>query len=459
MYIESVAAYIRVSTTEQKLHGISLDAQRQKLKEYAEKHNLRIVEWYEDDGVSARKLIKKRPALQRMINDARAGKFTRIIFIKIDRFFRSIAEYHECMKLIEPVIWTATEEKYDLSSANGRAFVNMKLTIAELEADQGGERVRLVNEYKVKTGAPLYGTRCLPFCYRVAGEKNKYIEKHPEYTDITMDLIEHVELNKSVRGAMTYINNKYDLDFAYGRYMTVLQNEMICGSYKGNPNYCEPYITRERFEALQKIIKKNPRTTENRTYIFSGLIVCPECGNRLAGAVHITRKNGKRYNYLRYRCGKHRRSKSCGYVTTVGESVLEQKMLENIEQIIADKKIVNAEIVANNQKVSKYDTKKLQEELDRLNYAWQKGRIKNVEDYDKQYDELIAKIEKATQESVQIAEEPNHDKIKSILSAGWKEIYQALDPEHKRAFWRSFIEEIHLEWVGTDKQIKDIKFF
>ena len=79
------------------------------------------------------------------------GKFERIIFVKIDRYFRSVAEYWECQKILETnnVTWTATEEKYDLSTANGRAFVNMKLTIAELEADQTSERIKLVNEYKV----------------------------------------------------------------------------------------------------------------------------------------------------------------------------------------------------------------------------------------------------------------------------------------------------------------------
>ena len=42
--IEPVAAYIRVSTVEQKLHGLSLDAQKMKLKEYAKAHNMKIVE-------------------------------------------------------------------------------------------------------------------------------------------------------------------------------------------------------------------------------------------------------------------------------------------------------------------------------------------------------------------------------------------------------------------------------
>ena len=99
-YIEETAAYVRVSSQEQKLHGLSIEAQKQKLREYAEAHKLKIVEWYMDEGVSARKLIAKRPELQRMIHDAQKGKFKRIIFIKLDRFFRSVAEYHECMKLM-----------------------------------------------------------------------------------------------------------------------------------------------------------------------------------------------------------------------------------------------------------------------------------------------------------------------------------------------------------------------
>ena len=163
-YIEEVAAYIRVSTQEQKLHGISLEAQVEKLTEYAENHGMKIVKFYKDEGVSGRKLIKKRPALQEMIQDAEKGKFKRIIFIKLDRFFRSVAEYHECMKRLSAggVIWTATEEKYDLSTPSGEAFVNMKLTMAQFEADQAGERIRMVNEYKIKSGQPLFGAQCLP---------------------------------------------------------------------------------------------------------------------------------------------------------------------------------------------------------------------------------------------------------------------------------------------------------
>ena len=459
-YIEETAAYVRVSSQEQKLHGLSIEAQKQKLIEYAEKHNLKIVEWYMDEGVSARKLIAKRPELQRMIHDARKGRFKRIIFIKLDRFFRSVAEYHECMKLIEPVIWTATEEKYDLSTANGRAFVNMKLTIAELEADTTGERIMIVNDYKVKSGMPLYGTRSMPFCYAVEKvseeSREKRIVKRNE--EMMSDLIAHIMVNKTIRGAMTYINNKYGTSLRYNAVANVLRNTMIYGSYKGNPNYCEPYVTKEMFDEIQQIVERNPRTsTEEYPYIFTGLIRCPNCGGTLSGAVHVNSKNGKQYRYYAYRCHKHRIHKRCDFTFVVFENKMEKLMLDRVEEIIEEQELKNIEISEKGNKVGKYNVKELKAELERLNYSWQKGRIKSVEEYDKKYDEIMAKIAEA--ESTVKEKPKDFSYIKKTLSGGWKGIYEALDNDHKRAFWRSFVKEIQIDWGASKKDIKDIEFF
>lgn len=469
-YIEEVAAYIRVSTQEQKLHGISLEAQMEKLSEYAEKHGMKIVEWYKDEGVSGRKLIKNRPALQRMIHDAEKGKFKRIIFIKLDRFFRSVAEYHECMKRLSVggVIWTAAEEKYDLSTPSGEAFVNMKLTMAQFEADQAGERIRMVNEYKIKSGQPLYGSQCFPFCYQVEqpedGERHKYIAKRDE--NIMKDLIAHFLQNHSVRAAMHYINQKHNRSYGYNMVMKALTNEMICGSYKGNPNYCEPYVTREEFELIQNSIKRNPRTSPSEhTYIFTGLIRCPGCGRLLNGGIVTKPKYGKNgekkksYKYHGYRCAKANVEKKCSFKTVAFEKRFETTLLASIEDILKNKKLNVIELKNKTDLVSKHDVEALQQELDRLNYSWQKGRIKSVEEYDKRYDELMAQIEEAHEEQSALHSEPDYEKIQQILTSDWKEMYSALDAEHKRSFWRSFIEEIQIEWTKDVKRIVDIKFF
>ena len=452
-YIEEVAAYVRVSTTEQKMHGISIDAQKQKLTEYAEIHNMKIVEWYIDEGVSGRKPIAKRPELQRMIHDAQEGKFRRIIFIKLDRFFRSLAEYHEAMKLIDPVIWTATEEKYDLSTANGRAFVNMKLTIAELEADTGGERVKIVNDYKVKSGMPLYGAQSLPFCYTIQnGEKKSIIKQNQE---IMEDAISHVMLNHSISGALVYVKNKYKTKIGYKALVKALRNEMICGSYRGNPNYCPPYITREMFDKLQTIIERNPRTSQNEhSYIFAGLVRCPLCGWTLKGSFNVD-KDGRRF--YGYRCNKSAQDKNCKFRTLVFERTLEKTMLARVEEFIEKQEIGDIEISERERIENKHDVEELKAELDRLNYSWQKGRIKKVEEYDKKYDALVAKIEEA--ESTVPEAPPDFSHIKAILTEGWEAIYKAMDNDHKRAFWRSFVKDIYIDSNKGRKKIKDIDFF
>lgn len=464
-YIEDVAAYIRVSTQEQKLHGISLEAQEEKLTEYAEKNHMKIVQFYKDEGVSGRKLIKNRPALQQMIQDAEAGQFRRIIFIKLDRFFRSVAEYHECMKRLSAggVIWTATEEKYDLSTPSGEAFVNMKLTMAQFEADQAGERIRMVNEYKIKAGQPLYGAQCLPFGYTVASQeedsRHKYIAKANE--DIAMDMIDYALNHGTIRGTMTYTNSKYGLNLCYNAVSNMLRNEMLCGAYKGNPNYCTPYMSREDFDRLQSLISRTPRDTGiKRTYIFSGLIRCPLCGRRLSGTTLKPAKGGRKYYYKAYRCQGYNQNKRCTFTFTINEATLESVLLEEIENII-DGKIAEESSIEEQEKSSKHNVAELQAELDRLNYAWQKGRIKSAEEYDRKYEEVVKKIE-AAQAAQRKMSEVDYTRIRSLFRSGWRDLYNALDDERKRSFWRSFIEAIELDWGKGrygKRKIKDITFF
>lgn len=463
MKIERIACYVRVSHAEQKLHGLSLDAQKAKLAKYAEENRMKIVGWYIDEGVSGRKLIRKRPELQRMILDAEAGKFDRIIFIKLDRFFRSVAEYHECMKRISPVVWTTTEEEYDLTTANGRMLVNMKLTIAEMEADMAGERIDIVNEYKVTTGQPLSGSQ--PFGFAIVTDEDthrKKIVKDPEVSEILEDAIQYFFTHQSKKKTLVYLHMKHHVSMSYNSLSKLFANTMLRGAYRDNPAYCEAYMTKEQFDKMQEIIKRNLKenTGVERAYIFSGLIKCPVCGNKLAGFISTCKSsNGTMHRYKKYRCVNHKINDRCTFNKHVSENTFERMLLANIEKYFEDAKIRSVEVSDSDAvKIPQHDIDAINDEIDRLNYSWKTGKIRKVEQYEKDFAELMQKLEAAEAEQGEVIVK-DFGKIEAILHSGWEGIYNALEDEYKRAFWRSFIQSIEIDWTTEKKEITRVNFF
>ena len=469
--IERIACYIRVSTQEQKLHGLSLDAQRDKLLHYAEEHGLKIIEWYEDEGVSGRKLIRRRPALQRMLNDAKAGKFDRIIFIKLDRYFRSVAEYYECQKILEAnkVTWTATEEKYDLTTANGRYWVTQKLAMAEYEADQTGERIDLVNEYKVRTGQPLSGAHNQGLAFTVGRDEKtglKNVIPDPETKELITDFINYFLTHQSLSGGVSYINTKYGTAYEYAQFKKVLTDTKLYGHYRGNDFYCTGYVDKTTFDKIQDILKSNVKKRKNnRVYLFTGLLSCPCCGRNLTGVSSSNRKtkkpNGKVYvsttTIYQYRCNKAKMSKLCNFRKYPSEMRMEKALLNNLNRYV-NNYVTHIKITANTNNHTdgiKNSIASLQSEMSRLNTMYRKGRVKE-EEYDREYEELERQMGEL-QDSLTPVEERDLSVYEELLAKDdWKVLYHALNKENQRAFWRKYIKAIKLD---TDGKIDEIIFF
>ena len=447
--LEPVAGYIRVSTEEQKLHGYSVKAQKMKLQDYADTHNMVIIRFYIDEGVSGTLPIKKRPNLQRMIRDAENEEtrdFKRILMVKLDRFFRNVAEYHECMKRIYPVTWKTTEEEYDSKTASGRMYINVRLSIAEQEADTTGERVKMVNDYKVKQGHPISGS--VPFCFKIAETPDgKRVIKNPDTAHIMTDMLDYFLKHQNRRATSFYLLNKYGFRITPTTIKRVLTNSLICGAYRDNPNFCEPYIDNVTFKRLQKILPRQAKNNSKRSYIFSGLIICPQCGRKMGGVHSEGRKHGST-NY--YRCPKRYVMNECGQRHSINESDLETLLLKRIEPMLNHAKKVHANSV---KKDVSAQLAKLRAEIERLNYSWQKGRI-DAETYDREFITLNGKIR-----SLESAEDAtNYERIDEILNMGWKEMYEGLAGESKKAFWRSFIKEIHVKWDDNEHSLMDVIF-
>lgn len=151
-----VALYIRVSGEEQKIKGLSLEAQQERLEEYARQQGWVVVGIYIDAAKTARKDMRKRSEFQKMINAVKRDEIDLLLFCRLDRWFRSVADYYKIMEILQThhCDWKTTDEEYDTSTANGRLYINVKLSIAQNEADICSERISVVFDSKMQSAFP-----------------------------------------------------------------------------------------------------------------------------------------------------------------------------------------------------------------------------------------------------------------------------------------------------------------
>lgn len=457
--IVRVAKYVRCSSDEQKKNGYTIGDQLGLLDDFATENGLVSYDNYVDEGISATLEIHRRKALSQLIEDAQAGKFDVIIFKCIDRFFRNVGEYYECQKQLAKagVTWLSIEES-DLDPDNEDAVfkINIYLTMAEYEARKTSKRILFNNKNRIKNKQVVTGSQCFLFPWHVIGEpRNRHLARNMDRAEELYDLLEFYETHQSKQATIGYYNNKYDKTMTANTLTKILTDTLLFGEYKGVPNYVEPYITKERFDKLQEIMKNNARYNgkTNHIYIFSGLISCPECGRKLIGNTYVrTHTTG----YI-YRCNRSRMQKICDFSLSVNEKKTEAQLLDNLEKYINNYIVEIEKIEVKKEKPKKSQVEAIKKEMSRLNSMYRKDRI-TEEEYDRDYLELENKLKIAEIEEGEPEKERDVSHLKEILNSDWRSIYAQLDRQHKKAFWRKTIKSFT---VGRDKKIVEdsIKFF
>ena len=130
------ALYLRVSTLDQ--HP---ETQLHDLRQMAAQRGLEIAGVYEDRITGAR---ASRPGLDRLMSDARQGKFQVLVVWSCDRLARSVRHFLETLDELNRlgVEFLSFREQLDTGGPLGRAVVIIVGAIAELERSLIVERVR-----------------------------------------------------------------------------------------------------------------------------------------------------------------------------------------------------------------------------------------------------------------------------------------------------------------------------
>jgi putative DNA-invertase from lambdoid prophage Rac len=135
----NTAIYARVSTEDQ-----ACAMQLRELREYAARCGWMVGGEYVDRGVSGAKA--NRPALKKLMNDARMRRFDAVIVWKLDRFGRSVQQLIENVQALDRsgVRFVSVTQGIDTDEKNpcGRLLLHLLASLAEFERETILERVR-----------------------------------------------------------------------------------------------------------------------------------------------------------------------------------------------------------------------------------------------------------------------------------------------------------------------------
>jgi DNA invertase Pin-like site-specific DNA recombinase len=182
-----VVGYVRVSSEDQAKDGVSLDAQREKVRLYAGLHGLDLAEVVTDAGASAKSL--DRPGLARVLALLDAGDVAGVVVYKLDRLTRNLGDW---TGLIDRYFGErggrslmSVSESIDTRTAAGRMVLNIMMTVAQWERETIVERTRGAVAFKKSKSERVSGR--IPFGSRLAPD-GRTIETDPAETAVLAEV-------------------------------------------------------------------------------------------------------------------------------------------------------------------------------------------------------------------------------------------------------------------------------
>jgi len=436
--------YTRVST-EMQADGYSLDAQKEKLKKYAQYQEMVIVDEYSDAGSG--KNIADRYDFSRMLSDIKAekDKIDFVLVFKLSRFGRNAADVLGSLQIMQDygVNLICVEDGIDSSKDSGKLMISVLSAVAEIEREN--ILIQTMEGRKQKAREGKWNGGFAPYGYKLV-EGNLVIAED-EVDVIKVIYNKFTTTNMGINAVASYLNNNGykkkkrqngTLDaFSASFVKAVLDNPVYCGKIaygrrknekiqgernkyhivkqKEFPIYDgihEAIVPEEIWQAAQekrKItgFKYEKKHSLDHANILSGILKCPNCGASMYGNVNRKKKKDGTYyrDYFYYAC-KHRikvDGHRCDYRKQWGQSKIDNAVAEIITKLVQNPRFSEAI----KQKInSKVDTAELEKQLENLKkeHKQSEGAIKKLgqqldkldvfdPSYDRKYEDMQARLD------------------------------------------------------------------
>lgn len=200
-----VYTYTRVSTTMQ-IDGFSLDAQKSRMKAFADFNGYEVVHEYEDAGKSG-KSIEGRIEFNRMIGDIKAGKdgVSYVLVFKLSRFGRNAADVLSTLQVMQDfgVNLICVEDGIDSSKDAGKLIISVLSAVAEIEREN--IRIQTMEGRIQKAREGRWNGGFAPYGYRL--EKGKLEVNEEEAVAIRIIFEQYVSTDIGANGISKYLEN------------------------------------------------------------------------------------------------------------------------------------------------------------------------------------------------------------------------------------------------------------
>ena len=351
--------YVRLSQEDMRAgESLSIENQKLILTKYVAEQGWNIIDTYVDDGYSGTDF--NRPAVTRLLDDAKMGKINLIIVKDLSRFGRNYIQVGQYIDYIFPtynIRFIALNDNVDTLNANSTAMDMMPImnVFNEWHAANTSKKIKAVIEANCKAGK--YRATNAPYGYVKGNDENRLPVPDEPAASVVRRMFEMRSQGISPRHIADMLNEEKILtpsDYLYAkqgkpnprktthlwcaeRVRKMLQNPTYLGhlvqmrtttvSHKNHKlikrneedmvvikNTHEPLVSQEMWDKCREMdnsVSQGKRDKHGEIMPLSGLMYCADCGEKMRLGWNNTTTGSKKKprKYLRhnYQCGAYSR--------------------------------------------------------------------------------------------------------------------------------------------------------
>ena len=444
--IYKAAIYVRLSKEDgdvsdaSKAESNSISNQKELIKDFLkDKQDIVIVSERVDDGYSG--VNFERPAFQLMLEDIKQGKVDCVVVKDLSRFGRNYIESGRYIEKIFPMLgvrFIAINDNYDSLTGKSqtdvivipfknlindaycrdisikiRSHLDVKrrkgefigsFTIYGYAKDEHDHNKIVIDEYAAGVVRDIYQWKISGMSQqRIADKLNDMGVLSPaEYKkSCGIKYSANLQTKKQAIWSAVAITRILTNESYTG---TLIQGKVTTPNYKVKktvikdeedwvviPNAFEAIITKEQFDMVQEILKKDTRVAPDKksVYLFSGIAVCVDCGRQMSRKVSTV--SGKKYVY--YMCSANKKEGVCSS-HRIREDELEKAVVTYLNSYIDELENIQHFLeFIDKLPYQEVNVKRLNMRIVQLEEDAQKHEKLKVSVYEDLKDELISKEE------------------------------------------------------------------